>query len=173
MIIAGRTFARTGPTSMAHDAYLMKRWRRFGLSTLAPIVSSGKRAPEEVIGAEIDRLIVDAFESGLLYEVLAGMLVEQGVEWSPEWAAEATTFFSKITAKTDKTIIYESLSDIITDFFAHAVDWIVTSRSSSSPTAITPSAETSGSEATLGTTTGNGIPSSGNLPNGTLAATAR
>lgn len=170
--IAGRTFHRSGPTTLAHDAYILKRWRRFGLSSIAPTLESGKRAPNDVLGTEIDRLIADAFESGLLYEVLAGMLVEEGIPWSVSWANDAVKVFAAITDADEKQIIYNSLSDIITDFFAHAVDWIVTSRKSSSSPDLPTAAPTSSllpSEATLDTTMANGTPLSATLPDGDLA----
>lgn len=176
LTVSGRTFRSGGPTTLAHDAYILKRWRAFGLAALAPQIERAEPMSTGTLEAEMDRLIADAFESGLLYEIMAGMLVEDGAVWSVAQAANVAAFFGGVTDATEKQAVYDKLSDILTDFFAHAVGWLVTSRKYSTGTAEQKPAADDDQlepiEETPDTITGNGTRSFETSRGGTPIATA-
>lgn len=113
LMLAGRTFRQSVSTTMAQDAYVMKRQLAF----------SSLGAPADDPFAAGQSLIMTAFESGLMYEVLGGLLVEDDVPWSQATATENARFFAALTAREDKNVLWENIAGILSDFLVGAGEW--------------------------------------------------
>ncbi len=131
--IAGRTFRYAEGTSMDQDGYVITRMKRAGLYDLA----SGFNMQTDDIGKLGEEMILQAFESGALYEILAGIFVEDGIPWSRKAAADNARFFGALTDPTDKKAIYAHLATVILDFLLVADAWSKGSLKSSSAGAVT------------------------------------
>jgi hypothetical protein len=88
--LGGRNFAPLGESTIEHDFYMLARLRRGGLDALV-------LTPDEV--AEPDRasarILVEAFESGVAYDLFGGLLVPEGT--APEaWTALQGVFASAV-----------------------------------------------------------------------------
>lgn len=158
--VSGRTFRPPISTTIAHDAYMMKRMRAFGLTQAVQTLDSGTAAATSAG----EGLIFAAFESGLMYEILAGALVEDGVAWTRRVADANTTFFAELSDPLDKAVIWENIAAILADFLLGAGEWSRVSLTSSRPGADLASPdERTPSAVTTSTTTENGTTSSENL----------
>lgn len=121
----GRTFRRATSTSVDQDAYVTKRLRDSGLSGILDEFDPAK----DDIAALNERIIWEAFERGVMYEVLAGILVEDGVPWSRATAAKNAKMMAEITDQAEKAPILSSAADFLFDFFAVAAAWSARSMS--------------------------------------------
>lgn len=116
IVMAGRTFRQSESTSVQQDAWTMRRYRSSGLADLARQFDPSR----DELPALAERLLWDGLESGVIYEILAGILTEDGVVWSRESATRNATFFAQLTDPSDKAIVYSRLSDVLHDFLAVA-----------------------------------------------------
>lgn len=116
MIIQGRTFEIATVTTIEQDAFAMRRLRTMGLmemvATFDPLKSN--------INAFSEKLLLEAFESGLLFEVLGAILVEQSVPWTKESGIANATFFRTLTNPDDKSVLYDGIGQILADFLISA-----------------------------------------------------
>lgn len=127
LTIAGRTFRHPSSTTIAQDAYVMKRQRAFGFSNA---VKSFDGTRESVTDAS-EGLIFAAFESGIMFEILAGVLVEDGVAWTRDVAASNTQFFKTLTDPVDKNRVWENIAEILSVFLIGVAEWLPPSPKSS------------------------------------------
>lgn len=158
IVLGGRTFRKASVTSLDQDAYVMKRMRSVGLidmvATFDPKKDDLNRFSEE--------LLMAAFESGLLYQILGGTLVEDGVTWSRDVAAANAGLFAGLTNNDEKVRLYEGIASILIDFLLSAANWSKTSPKSSASSGEPTSPDVIGAIAgSSGTTTANGTPLSG------------
>lgn len=112
LTIGGRVFQRATVTTLDQDAYVMQRMRAFGLAEMASAFDP-KTGHMEDFG---EKVLLAAFESGQLYEILGGTLVEEGVKWSRAVATANASFFASVTGRNDKQTIYGTTSAILLDF---------------------------------------------------------
>jgi len=143
IILKGRTFRRATSTSVDQDAYVTKRLRDSGLST---ILQSFDPAVDDIVSLN-ERIIWEAFERGVMYEVLAGVLVEDGVPWSRATAAKNAMLMAQITDPSEKAPILSSVADFLFDFFAVAAAWSSASMKSIGKARATASGRPTGGEA--------------------------
>jgi hypothetical protein len=114
--LGGRTFRRAESTTVDQDAYVTKRLRDSGL---AKMLSDFDPRTDDLLDLN-ERIIFEAYERGVMYEVLAGILVEDGVPWSRARAAANATMFADITDRAEKAAIVASAADFLFDFFTVA-----------------------------------------------------
>lgn len=125
IVVSGRTFKKATTTSLEQDAYVMSRMRAFGLNDLADSFDPEKGSLHKFA----EEVLMKAFDSGCLYEILGGVLIENGVRWTREIAATNALFFAALTNPVDKQIIFDRIADILLDFLLAAVAWSSSSRS--------------------------------------------
>lgn len=117
--IQGRTFKKAITTTIDQDAYVMKRMREFGLVEMA--ASFDPKTDD--LNEFSQNLLMEAFETGKLYEILGGVLVEEGVKWSRKIAAESAAIFENITELEDKEQLFSSIAAVLLDFLVAAATW--------------------------------------------------
>jgi hypothetical protein len=83
------------------------------------------------INTLIEAVILEAFEAGVLYEILGGMLVEDGVKWSRPYAMHNAKIFRDITDAGEKETMWDHVGGMIIDFLAIAARFSRISQSSS------------------------------------------
>ena len=77
-------------------------------------------------------MLMSAYRSGKLFEILGGIMVEEGTKWSPERAMETAQFFADLTAPEDKQAIHGIMVGAVLGFFANGGGFTATSPKSSS-----------------------------------------
>lgn len=96
-------------------------------------------------GDEMDKVaeevILNAYRSGNLFRLLAGLVVELGTKWSVKTAEENAIFFAELDDKADKDAIREALLGVLLSFFVNAEAFSKTSAKSSSDLKLEPKAE--------------------------------
>jgi hypothetical protein len=70
-----------------------------------------------------EKLLLQAFETGKLFEILGGVLVEDGVAWTREVAAQNAHFFGTLTKVEDKEQLFSSIAAVLLDFLVAAAAW--------------------------------------------------
>jgi hypothetical protein len=116
MVLGGRTFRQSTVTTIDRDAYLSKRFRVSGLAAFSRTFDPATDDLNEFS----EKLLWEAFESGVLYEILAGMLIQDGVRWTRKVAETNAAFFANLTDAADKHAIAERSGDILFDFLVLA-----------------------------------------------------
>jgi hypothetical protein len=127
MVLGGRTFRQSTVTTIDRDAYLSKRFRVSGLAAFSRTFDPATDDLNEFS----EKLLWEAFESGVLYEILAGMLIQDGVRWTRKVAETNAAFFANLTDAADKHAIAERSGDILFDFLVLAAASRKTSPSTS------------------------------------------
>lgn len=133
----GRVFHIIEGTTSKQDMWVMTRLDRAGLEAIAQTYNT----PEQLDTLAV-KLVEEAYEKGLLYEVLAGILVEENVKWSREHALENAEYFSNLTNPADKAAIQGPIASILLLYFASGL--------ASKLTSLKSSAESEGSEVSPG-----------------------
>lgn len=126
-VIAGRTFRQPESKSIAQDAWIERRYRSSGLTDLARTAGARTETIEELS----ERLLWEGLESGVIYELLAGMLVEDGTAWTRASAERNAQWFATLTAPADKAIVYDSIGALLFRFLKVAAVSKLISESSS------------------------------------------
>lgn len=117
--LAGRIFRKATTTTIDQDAFVMKRMRDFGLVEFAASFDLEK----DDMNAFSEKLLLQAFETGQLFEILGGVLVEEGVTWSRTVAMTNARFFETLTALEDKEQLFSSIAAVLLDFLVAAAAW--------------------------------------------------
>jgi hypothetical protein len=121
--IAGRTFRRSDSTQIDQDAYVMKRMREAGLVKMW----DGFNPKTDTLSQLIEAIIFDAFERGVLWEILGGILVEDGIEWTRAIALANANTFRRVTDPIEKEALFANIADVLIDFLGNAAAWSATS----------------------------------------------
>jgi hypothetical protein len=116
LTLAGRTFRRATSTTVDQDAYVTKRLRDSGL---AKILDDFDPRTDDLLALN-ERIVWEAYERGVMYEVLAGILVEDGVPWTRSRAAANAAMIAARTDHAEKAVILTSSADFLFDFFTVA-----------------------------------------------------
>ena len=127
--LAGRTFLSGGITTMRQDLQAMRLIQKVGAQHLQP--DESKDAGEMMMD-----VIFRAVENGVLFEMLAAVLVEEGKSWSESSAKANAEFFAGLTDPQDKERLNASLAGVILAFFMSALE-----RSGISPNSLIPKVE--------------------------------
>jgi hypothetical protein len=180
----GRTYRRaTASMTVAQQVFVIGRLKRAGIAT-AGRVDIGDNAAAARLALQFENAIWAAFESGEMYEILGGLLLEPGATWSRQRALETAALIQTVTDPDESAAIFDYAADIVIDFFRLAASWNPTSPTSTLPTldsdlargASDPSSNTvsdgksptsSASAATPSTTTAPTTASSASSPHGT------
>lgn len=109
----GRTFKITEATTSRQDMWVMTRLDRAGLEAISQTYNTPEKLDEMAV-----KLVEEAYEKGLLYEILAGILVEEGVKWTQESAKANAEYFADLSNPGDKAAIQGPVASILLLYFA-------------------------------------------------------
>ena len=177
--LAGRTFRALGVTTFEHDAFMMQAL------TEANLLSTLQRfdPARQELGDATAAIIVQCFRTGKLFDLLGGVLVEDGTTWTPQTAATAARFFAGLTDPADKDALEAVIPFVLLRFFLRAgASWKASLRYSTSSDARArgewaPASDRSGAtrrdaSSAAPSTSANGTSSSDRSPASTSTATA-
>ena len=122
----GRKFKITEATTSRQDMWVMTRLDRAGLEVIAATYNT----PDK-LDVMATKCVEAAYESGTLYEILAGILVEDGKKWTRESALANANYFGELTNPADKAAIQGPIVSILMLYFASGLASTETSLKSS------------------------------------------
>jgi len=122
---AKRYFAPAAETTARQDGWVMVQIADAGIAKFV-----GKELNESVA---FD-LVIEVLRSGKWESLLAGLLVEQGVPWTPENAAANAEWFAGLTDAESKQALRETLVPTLAHFFLGALPSSMPSRNASPST---------------------------------------
>jgi hypothetical protein len=121
--VQGRTFRPAKRTTIAQDMYARKMLKVAGLETFVQHINLRTFDLDELA----EEIILTAYETGVLFNVLAGLLVEDGVQWTRERAEETALFFEQVSDPDDKNALLQPIAGVVLSFFVNAIGSIETS----------------------------------------------
>lgn len=121
--VQGRKFLAVNDTTFEQDIYIMQLLEESGLQKLAAEFDITKDDISDVS----TKVIVTAFSTGKLFELVAASVEEIGVVWSVEQAKLNAIFFRQLTDPQDKAALKSSIVAVILGFF---VSGLLSSKSS-------------------------------------------
>lgn len=144
--IGDRTFVMEDNPSPEQDFYIMEKIERMGLFDIQPEQIAGKRMDRET-----KRVLMEAYRSGQLFNLLGAVMVEKGVEWSEENGEENAELFRTTRDPEARKFILRNATFVLMSFFASGLTSSVTSPSflgglAGATSAISPRGESSNSE---------------------------
>jgi hypothetical protein len=110
--ISGRTFRPCASTTFKQDMYVMTLLKAAGLVKLADGFDITKDLDEV---AQV--IIVEAFASGKLFDLLGAVMEEVGVPWTVDGAKANGEFFGNLSGTEDKKKLHGSIVGILLGFF--------------------------------------------------------
>ena len=120
LVVGGRTFELAHDITFEHHIWMMNH-----------IFQAGLHEPAENEIAQLSRLLA----CGRIPLLLAGSLIEVGVEWTPERAEKNAEFFKGLRKPEDINALDAALMVAIANFFPLTGSSLPTSPSSSTPEA--------------------------------------
>ena len=109
--VGGRYFHPATETSARQDGWLLVQAADAGIMEFA----------EQTLNEQVARrLLIQILRSGKRGHLLAGVLVEPNVPWTPENAAANAEYFESITDPTAKAALWDALLPTLVDFFQNA-----------------------------------------------------
>lgn len=113
--VQGRTFRPSQKTSFKQDFYVMERMELAKIDQMVAGFTKEGNAEEYA-----QQLLIAAYKSGKLFEILAGVMVEDGTKWTEEAALANAEFFEYLEEEEEKEQITQSLAAVVLGFFTHA-----------------------------------------------------
>lgn len=109
----GRVFRISEGTTSRQDMWVMSRLDKAGLEKIAATYNTPEHLDEMA-----QKLVFAAYENGTLYEILAGLLVEDGKKWTIENAKANAEYFANLTNSADKQALQGPIVSILMLYFA-------------------------------------------------------
>lgn len=128
--IEGRKYVPIKNGTFAHDIWITKKVREAGLSNIH--IDEGETQDDF-----IDRLAVAAWESGVVLEILGGLLMPAEIEaknWTPDLAKKTSEFFGNVTDDESKKKLRMQVGGVLFYFFVSALSSSKTSTKSGTQT---------------------------------------
>lgn len=111
----GRTFGKlSGGSTVQHDLWLMQRATESGLAT-------ARKWSGETDDAFAARMMEMAIKSGLILEMLGGLLLPEGKgpeDWTPDMATSTAAFLGAVTEPEEKKKVNGLILSLLIDFFS-------------------------------------------------------
>jgi len=118
LVVEGRTFVQEPPT-FEQEMYIMQRVIESGFDQ--PHITLGIDPKTADLERPVKQLIVHAYKSGTLFELLGAMMTEKGTEWSPEQASANAEIFRHTRDEKSKQQLHPALVGAVIAFFESAV----------------------------------------------------
>ena len=126
--LGGRTFTKLASGStVQHDLWLMQRATESGLA-------GARKWSGETDDAFAARMLEMALKSGLVLEMLGGLLLPEGKgpeDWTPDMALSTAAFLGAITEPQEKRKVNALILSLLIDFFSAGLSSSANSRRSS------------------------------------------
>lgn len=138
--LGGRAFRPVLDATIEHDYWMMGRIRLAGIDRV--VIEDGELPEEFAV-----RLLRELVNSGEIFAILGGAIMPADrdvCDWTPEMAADTSTFLKRLTAAEDKQTINSVTASLLAGFFAHGLATLLTSRSYSSEKLASPSPNSAG-----------------------------
>lgn len=113
MHVAGRVFSTATKTTFKQDLYL---WEALSSANLDNLIEHFDELRNNLTNMG-KQVILQAWSSGALFRVLGGVLIEEGVKWTPEAAENNAVFFEELTDPADKEAIRGQMIEVVLHFF--------------------------------------------------------
>ena len=117
LVVEGRTFIQEPPT-FEQEMYILQQVVESGFDQ--PIENLGLDPKTMNITSATKRLIVHAYKSGVLFDLLGALVTENGQEWTPERAKEIGRLFKQTRDEEAKRQLHPALVAAISAFFVSA-----------------------------------------------------
>lgn len=111
--VAGRSFRPCPSTTFKQDMYVMTLLKAAGLVKLADGFDLATNDLDEVA----QQIIIEAFASGKLFDLLGAVMEEVDVPWTVAGAKANAEFFADLSATDDKKALHGSIVGILLGFF--------------------------------------------------------
>lgn len=111
--VAGRKFRGVTNTTFKQDMLIMQILHEAGLRELAEKYDVLK----DDLGSVAESVIVAAYKSGKLFDLLGAVMIENGQKWTLKSAKTNSEFFAELTAPEDKQALKGSIVAVILGFF--------------------------------------------------------
>lgn len=165
--VGGRKFTAVSDTSFEQDILIMQLLHESGLRQIAEKFNIVKDDLSDVS----QEVIIAAFKSGKLFQLLGAVMVEDGKEWTLESAKANADFFAKLSSREDKSALKGSIVSVILGFFVSGLLALGTSEMSSVRPESVDAQQPEKSPIAANTTSEIGESSSGNSESTTQTAT--
>lgn len=109
--LGGRYFQPAEVTTARQDGWVMVQVAEAGLDKFA-----GKTLDESIA----HEVVMQSFRSGRMFHLLAGMLVECDVKWTPAIAEQNAEYFAEITDPASKAAMQDAFVGVLLGFFLSA-----------------------------------------------------
>ena len=128
--ISGRTFRPCTSTTFEQDIHIMAMVRDAGIMKVGATFDPLTQDLDDIA----QQIIMQAFSSGKLFDLLAGTLEEVGVPWSMGEARANAQFFAQLTDAADKAALNGSIVGALLGFFiSGAASSLISPKSSRPP----------------------------------------
>lgn len=128
--INGQDYVPVKNSTIEHDFWLMGHIRAAGLDQV-------KIMEGEDPQAFVMRLLAETINSGRVFSLLGGMLIQAGTDpadWTPDLAEATAAALKKVTAPEDKAKIQSAVVELLIGFFESGLSSLMISRKSSKGT---------------------------------------
>lgn len=116
LVIEGRTFRALTTTTFEQDLFIMRRMKE---ARIPALIDEATKHPERLDEITSDIILV-AYESGVLFELMGGIYLEDGKKWSVKGSLANAEFFMNITDQEEKQKLTEPITAVIVGFFMNA-----------------------------------------------------
>lgn len=124
--IEGRQFKPIKNGTFAHDIWITSKVRAAGLSNVT--IADGETQDDF-----IERLAVEAWNSGFLLEIMGALLIpadKEAKDWTPELGKKTAEFFGNVTDEESKTQLRMTAGGVLYYFFVKGLSSSATSMKS-------------------------------------------
>ena len=126
--VGGRVFIPTANTTFDQDLYLMSLMTETGLARVA------RSFDKDMILSDVaQEIITVAYNSGKLFLILAGGMVEEGKKWNKAESVQLAQWFADLSDPDDKAALHGIIATAILGFFLTALSSLRTSENSGQP----------------------------------------
>jgi hypothetical protein len=127
--VGGKFFLTKFETTFEQDLHIMSVIREAGLDKLGAEIDFTTAEMSDIAS----RIIIKAFASGKLFDLLGAILCERGKEWSMDLARDQGLFFSRLKKPEDKKALHGAIVMVILGFFVSGLMSSKTSQVSLTP----------------------------------------
>lgn len=113
---AQREFRLGQVTALDQDVWMMNATRRAGLDKAALTAPLKNIEDASALDSYLTMVVTTILQAGVVFDVLAGVLVEKDTQWSAEGAQDIALFLAKLTDPEEKKTVLGLLAQVIHSF---------------------------------------------------------
>lgn len=112
LVIEGRRFVQESPT-FEQDMYIMEQAIAAGVDQAVLAMTPDENDLEPAV----KQLLIRAYKSGALFKLMAALVTEEGVEWTPAQSEKNAEFFRTVRDPESKAQLHPALVGALMAFF--------------------------------------------------------